>query len=117
MKNNAADIEILFGIAEDCSKTSLELFKLQAIEKSAGVFSALASRIVVIILVALFTLCLNIGLAMWIGEILGKIYYGFFIIAGFYSFVATIVFLYRKLWIEEPLRDTIIDKMMEKEIE
>ena len=113
MKNNAPDIEVLFGMVEDCGKTSLELFKLQAIEKYARIFSTLASRIVVLIFVALFTLCLNIGLALWIGEVLGKVYYGFFIIAGFYSLVATLVFLYRKLLIEEPVRDTIIDKMME----
>jgi uncharacterized membrane protein len=68
-------------------------------------------------LVALFTICLNIGLAIWLGELLGKMYYGFFIIAGFYFLVSVIVFLYKILWIEEPVRDTIIDKLMEKETE
>ncbi len=114
MKKNATEIETLFGIAQDYTKTSLELFKLQTIEKFAAVFSSLASRVVVFITVTLFTLFLNIAIALWIGEILGKIYFGFFVMAVFYSIIATIVYVYRKTWIEKPVRNTIIDKMMDK---
>lgn len=117
MKNNAADIEVLFGIAEDYSKSSFELLKLQTIDKLSHVFSVLASRIVLVIVVALFALFLNLGLAFWIGEMIGSIYNGFFIIAGFYSLITIIVFYYKKSWIEEPVRNTIIDKMLEKEKE
>ena len=28
----------------------------------------------------------NVGLSLWIGELLGKAYYGFFAVAGFYLF-------------------------------
>lgn len=117
MKNNVPDIEVLFGLAEECGTTSIELYKHQAIEKIAKIFSALASSVVITMLMALFTICLNIGLAIWFGELLGKMYYGFFIIAGFYLIVSVIVILYKKLWIEDLVRDTIIDKLMEKEME
>ncbi len=116
MKNNAADIEILFGLAEDCGKTSIELFKLQAIDKYSKVFSTLTSTIIVVLIAALFTLCINIGLAFWIGEMLGKIYYGFFIISGFYLIVALVVLVFKKSWIELPVRNSIIENLMDKEI-
>ena len=116
MKNNAADIEILFGKAQDCGKTSIELLKLQAIEKCSKIFSVLASNVVILLIVALFTLCLNLGVAFWIGEMLGKIYYGFFIVSGFYLMVAVIVYSFKKLWIEDPIRNSIIDNLMEKTI-
>lgn len=113
MKEKMPEVEILFGLAEDYSKTSIELFKLQAVNKYAEVFSIVTSKIIIALIASFFAICLNIAVALWIGEMLGKTYYGFFIIAGFYFSVAIIVYLYRKLWIEEPVRDTIVDKMME----
>ena len=113
MSNNATAIETLFEKAGDYGKVSMELFKLQAIDKSAEVLSALASKLIVTIVVALFTLCLNIGLALWIGELLGKMYYGFFIVAGFYAIVATLFYVFRRQWIKDPVSTTIIRKMMQ----
>ena len=112
MNNNATAIETLFEKAGDYGKVSMELFKLQAIDKSAEVLSTLASKLVVTIVVALFTLCINIGLALWIGELLGKVYYGFFIVAGFYAVVATLCYIFRRQWIRDPVSTTIIRKMM-----
>ena len=113
MNNNATAIETLFEKAGDYGKTSMELFKLQAIDKSAEVFSALASKLVITIVVALFTLSVNIGIALWVGELLGKIYYGFFIVAGFYAIVALLCYTFRRQWIKDPVSTTIIRKMMQ----
>ena len=112
MSNNATAIETLFEKAGDYGKVSMELFKLQAIDKSAEVLSALASKMVVTIVVALFTLSINIGIALWLGELLGKVYYGFFIVAGFYALVATLCYAFRRQWIKDPVSTTIIRKMM-----
>ena len=54
MNENATPIEILFEKAEEYSKTTIELFKLNAIDKSAEVVSSLAVRLVIFIVVALF---------------------------------------------------------------
>ena len=113
MNNNATPIETLFEKAGDYGKISMELFKLQAIDKSAEVFSVLASKLVITIVVALFTLCVNIGLALWIGELMGKVYYGFFIVAGFYAIVSTLFYVFRRQWIKDPVSTTIIRKMMQ----
>jgi hypothetical protein len=51
------------------------------------------------VVVGLFVLFLNIGLSIWLGEILGKTYYGFFVLAGFYAFAAFLIkaILYRNI--------------------
>jgi hypothetical protein len=112
MNNSATPIEILFERAEDYSKTSIELFKLHAVDKSADVVSSLAERLVISIVVALFFVSVTVGLALWIGELLGKTYYGFFAIAGFYAIAAVVVYAFRHSWIKEPLSNTIITKLL-----
>jgi hypothetical protein len=114
MNNTATPITILFEKAEDYSKTSLELFKLHAISKSADAVSSLATRLVIVIVVAFFMLCVNIGLALWIGELLGKYYYGFFLIAGCYAIIALLVYAFRYPLIKEPVSNIIITKLIQQ---
>ncbi len=114
MNNNATPIETLFEKAGDYSKTTIELLKLNAIDKSADVVSTLAVQLVIFIVVALFTLVINFGVALWIGELLGKSYYGFFVVAAFYFLVAIIVYSFRNQWIKSPLNNSIIAQLLNK---
>jgi hypothetical protein len=114
MNNNATTIETLFEKATDYGKTSIELYKLQAIDKTAEVVSSLATRLVITIVVALFIVSTNIGLALWIGELLGKTYYGFFVIAGVWGLVAIMVYAFRNQWIKQPVSNTLITKMLQQ---
>jgi len=114
MNNNATSIEMLFERAEDYSRTSIELFKLHAVDKSADVVSSLATRLVIVIVVALFMVSVTVGLALWIGELLGKTYYGFFVIAGFYAIAGMLLYAFRHQWIKEPVSNTIITQLMQK---
>lgn len=117
MENNKpTSIEMLFEKAENYGKTTIELAKLNAIDKSAEVVSSLATQLALAIMVALFVLMVNIGLALWLGEVLGKSYYGFFVVAGFHSFVAMILYVFRNQWIKEPISNTIISKMLKQRI-
>src|SRR3954462_12062978 len=106
MNNAATPIESLFSKAEDYSRTTLELFKLNAIDKSADVVSSLAAQLAIFMAVALFTLVINIGVALWIGELLGKGYYGFFVVSGFYAFIAMLLYTFRHQWIKTPLSNS-----------
>jgi len=85
-------IEPLLHKAEAYSKTSFEIVKLKALDKTATVVSTLISRLAVAVLIMFFVLALNIALALWLGDLLGKSYYGFLIIAAFYGIAAIIVF-------------------------
>ena len=84
MEDNARSIESLLEKVVDYSKTSYELAKLKALDKTSDVASSLVPHSVVFVLLASFMLFVNFGLAFWLGEIFGNTYYGFFVVAAFY---------------------------------
>ncbi|MGG9970898.1 hypothetical protein ACQ33O_03795 [Ferruginibacter sp. SUN002] len=116
MSDNATTIETLFEKAENYGRTSVELLRLKAIGKSADVFSSLAIQLVITIAVAILAICLNIALALWIGELLGKSYYGFLIIAGAYAFITVVLYIFRYQLIKKPVSNAIIIQMQQKTI-
>jgi fatty acid desaturase len=91
MEDNAKLIESLLEKATEYGKTSLELAKLKAVDKTSDIVSTFIPHYLVLIIIAVFLLFLNLGLAFWLGEILGKTFYGFFIIAAFYCFTGIVV--------------------------
>jgi len=105
-------IETLFEKAGEYSKTSLQLLQLKAIDRFADVVSSLAAQLAMVIVAALFLLTINIGIALWIGELLGKIYYGFFVVAGCYILICTLLYAFRKQWIKEPISNSIINQLL-----
>lgn len=105
-------IESLIEKGEQYGKTTLELIKLKTVDKSADVASTLLSWLIVIVFTVLFFLILNIGIALWIGELLGKSYYGFFIVAGFYALLALIFGIFREQFIKKPVNNSIVSQVL-----
>jgi fatty acid desaturase len=91
MDEKAKLLESLLESAKEYSRTSLELIKLNVIDKVAEILSSAIPLSVVIILFSSFLLFLSVGLAFWLGDLTGKIFYGFFIVAGFYILLAVII--------------------------
>lgn len=108
METTAGIIESLVEKAETYAKTMYELSKLKSLETSTRVATSLISRLCVIIMFSLFALVLNIGIALLLGELLGKYYYGFFIIAAFYLATGIVLHFFLLKWIKKPLSDLII---------
>jgi hypothetical protein len=112
MDNKNKYIESLYEKAADYAKTSFDLVKLQAIDKSSDVVSSIIPHSIVFVLFASFMIFLNLGLAFWIGEIIGKTFYGFFVIAGFYIFVGLILHFFMHNWIKGRIRNYIIKQVL-----
>lgn len=106
-------IDSLLGKGEQYGRTTLELFKLKTLDKSSDVASNIVSWLVVVIFAVLFFLILNIGIALWLGELMGKAYYGFFVVSGFYLLLAIIFGIFRKQLLKEPLNNSIIKQVLE----
>jgi hypothetical protein len=90
METTPNSLETLFESVEAYGKTTYELSKLKALDATTTVASSLISRLVIMMLATLFVFVLSTGMALMIGEIVGKTYYGFFIVAAFYL-IAVIV--------------------------
>ena len=111
--NIATTIEDLLDKAGDYSKTTIQLLKLKAIDKSAGIVSSFAAKIAVIIIVAMFILTVSIAIALWAGEMLGRMYYGFLCMAGFYAIMAILLYFFRDQWIRQPVSNSMIKKLLQ----
>ena len=102
----------LFEKATDYVETNAELFKLKAVDKSADVIASIVSAAVMLVFGLIIIILLNIGIALWLGDLLGEAYYGFFIVAGFYFIVGLIFHFSRRKILNEPLTDLIIKKFL-----
>jgi phosphoglycerol transferase MdoB-like AlkP superfamily enzyme len=113
METASGTIESLFERVESYGKTSYELAKLKSLQTTTHVVSSLISRLSVIILISIFMLVLNIGIALWLGELLGKSYYGFFIVAAFYLLAGIVLYFFFHQLIKRTVSDLIIKQALE----
>ncbi len=114
MTDNTTPIATLFERAEDYGKTTLNLLKLNAIDKSADVASSLVSRLAVILTVVFSVLIISVGAALWLGKLLGEAFYGFYIIGGFYAILAILLQVFGQKWIKYPVSNSIIEQMLKQ---
>jgi hypothetical protein len=108
MEDNEKLIESLLERAADYGKTTFELVKLKALDKTSEVVSSLVPHSFVFVLIALFMLFLNLGLAFWLGEILGKTFYGFLVVAAFYGFIGIVIHFFMNKWLKKLVFNYII---------
>lgn len=105
-------LESLLESGEEFGKTSFELLKLKALDKSTGLASGIVFNLIVIIILTLFFLMGTLGIALWLGEILGKIWLGYFIVAGFYAVIGLVVYFFMHEWIKKVVSNTIIKHVL-----
>jgi hypothetical protein len=112
MDNQEFFFDPLLEKARTYGKTSIELYKLKAVEKTSEVASSLVSRILAIVALGLFFLMTSIGVAYWLGEVFGKVYYGFLCVGGFYGAVGLVLYFFLHNWMKERASDAIIKKIL-----
>jgi hypothetical protein len=112
MEEQENAIENLFNRAEEYGKSSLELIKLKALDKSSDIVSSVIPHSVVLILVSSFLLFFNLGLALWLGEIFGKPFYGFFTVAAFYILSGIVLHFFLHKRIKKIIRNNMINQML-----
>jgi len=112
MEDNAKLIESLLEKAADYGKTSFDLIKLKALDKTTDAVSSFIPHSFVFVITAIFLIFLNLGLAFWLGEILGNIYFGFFVVAGFYGIVGIVLHLFLHKWIKRVICNYLIKNVL-----
>jgi uncharacterized membrane protein len=108
METPASVVESLFEQAETYSKKTFELSKLKSVETASNVAASLLTKTGVVVMMSLFVIVLSIGIALLLGELLGKIYYGFFIVAAFYLLAGGVLHHFLHGWIKTPVSNFII---------
>ncbi|HXB91635.1 MAG TPA: hypothetical protein VNU72_05065, partial [Puia sp.] len=98
--------------AGDFLETRTTLFKLKAIESLVDVSGELVSDLALIVLTSFVVILFSIAFALLLGNWLGEMYYGFFIIGGVYSIAALIIYAKRNQWLKDPFSNMLIRKIL-----
>lgn len=112
METPVNSIELLYERVEAYVKTTFELSKLKLLASTTEIAASLLARLGVLVMISLFLLVLNIGIALFLGELLGKSYYGFFIVAAFYLVAGIVFHFFLQKWIKKPLSELIINQAL-----
>lgn len=112
MENQTSFVKPLFERAEEYGKTSYELFKLKTVDKTAGIVSTFVSLCSAILILSMFIVTASIGVALWLGDLLGKSYYGFFVVAVFYGIIGGVLYFLMYNWIKKRVSNSIISQML-----
>jgi hypothetical protein len=104
-------LEPLLERAEEYGKTSFELLKLKSVDKATDIASTIISRLIFIMALSFFLFSINTAVALWLGNVLGKSYYGFFIIGAFYGLVGMVLFFIHPT-VKAKINDSIVEKVL-----
>jgi len=108
MESNAKLIEALLEKVTDYGVTSFELVKLKALDKTSDAVSSFIPNLFVFIVLAVFILFINLGLAFMLGDILGKTYFGFLVVGGFYGIIGLVLHFFMHQWLKKVIWNYII---------
>lgn len=114
MENVKEEFENLLKQAQEYADTRLELTKLQSVDKLSDVVSSVLSRMIIVLLATMFLILLSIAAALLIGDLMGKTYYGFFIISGFYALIGLICLTQRHALFKRPINEMMIRKILNR---
>ena len=115
MEEKKTPVEVLLERGQAYIKTSVQLFKFKTTDKVAEVLSNLTSGLIILILITLLFINLNIGIALLIGDLLGRIWLGFLILSGFYGVVGILIYIFRNSWIKKPVSNAVIKQLLKEE--
>src|ERR1700744_1904067 len=112
MEEQQVDIDNLLSDAGDYIETRTTLWKYKAIESLSDVSGELVSGLALIVMVSFVIILFSIGFALLIGEWIGKSFYGFFLMGGFFGIIGLIIYARRSHWLKAPFSNMLIRKIL-----
>lgn len=105
-------IESLFGQSKEYGINKLELYKLKLVDKTSNVATLVIAGVALFVVFFIFFTVLNIGIALLIGDLVGKAYLGFLILAAVYAIAGLVLFKGRNKFFKEPITGMLIRKFL-----
>lgn len=116
MENSFTAIERLYQKVETYCKTTLELLKYESAEKLIMILSNVIIYKLLSTVLVFSILFLSAGLALFVGNEMGEIYYGFLAVGGLYMILLIVLFLFRDAIIKNPVSNFVISKLKTENI-
>lgn len=111
MEKAFAKVEELAETVKDYVNTRIESAKLSVAEKSSAVIANVIAGLIVAGVFFLFIVFSSIALAFGLGEMIGKTWAGFLIVAGLYLLFGVIVWSARIKMIQLPVMNALIKQL------
>lgn len=105
-------LESMYANAVDYGITTVEIVKLKAVDKASDIVSATIPRLVFIGLIAFSLLFLNMGLAFWLSDLLGRVYLGFLVVGGFYLLLGILLQLIFHEKFKKVIRNFVVKQLL-----
>lgn len=116
MENKTTDFVLLYTKAIQYVKTSIEIVKLEAIEKTAEVVASVGKLLLFAFIFLIGMVFLSIGMGFLLGAYLNNTGVGFCLVALVYFVFGILAYLFRKKWIKNPLENLVVTLLVnEKE--
>ena len=112
MEENTNLIESLLEKAADYGKTSYELVKLNAIDKTSNSISSFFPGTIILLVLSSVLLFFNLGMAFWLGNMVGELFLGFFIVSAFYVLITLILYLFFRKWLKRIFYDYMVRHLL-----
>jgi hypothetical protein len=114
MEEEQSSAEVLSDKIKEYIKTRLAILQLSMVRNIAAFTSKLSTYLALFFLLGMFLLLLSIGFSLYLGELTGCIWNGFYITAGIYLSVFILAYLFRKTLLKNPIQDMLIENMLEE---
>ena len=113
MEDGNSIIEPLIERIESFGQTSFELIKLKTVGKTTELVSNFTSRLLAISFFIFCLLIASIGLALFIGNLLEKMAYGFFIIAAAYGIIGFVLYFISHQKVKNMIGNSIVKQIFQ----
>ncbi len=105
------NVEAILKDAGRYVEVKTEILKLKASDKAADTGSSIVAILIVGVAVMTGLLLVSIGVGFWLGKFLEEVYYGFFIVGGFYFLTALVLYIFKNDLMKTPVYNSIINKL------
>lgn len=112
MSDQEKPIETLLEQTIEHAEKSIKLVKLKTLDKTSEVVSSFIPHSIVLVLIIGLFLFLSLGIAIWLGELMGSNSFGFFVVAAFYGILGLIVHFFMHNMLKKKICDYIIKQVL-----
>ncbi len=105
-------IESFFSQSKEYAVNKIELYRLKMVDKTSDVVTLIIAGVALFVVFFIFFVVLNIGIALLIGDLVGKYYLGFLILAVIYAIAGFVILRGRNKFFKTPITKMLIRKFL-----
>ncbi len=115
MQNTFAKAEEFADHVKEYINNRIAALKLQTAEKTSQFASNFIAIAVVAAIMLLFVIFISMGTALWLGDWIGNLWSGFFIVGGAWLLIALVVWFSREKFLRLPIMNKMLHEMFSDE--